>query len=53
VAFDWGAQRLLVTEVIAHWRLPDGVRFQVRTESQLIFELFYHQAEDEWTIQKR
>jgi hypothetical protein len=53
VAFDWETQRLQVTEMIARWRLPDGVRFRVRAEDLDIFELFYHQAEDEWTIQKR
>lgn len=49
-ALRWQGQRLLVAEIEARWRIPDGRRFRVRTEDDRRFELFYAERSDEWRI---
>ena len=49
-AVSWQGQRLLVGEVLASWRVPEGVRFRVRTEDDQVFELVYDEARDIWLI---
>ena len=49
-AVNWQGQRLLVSEVLASWRVPEGVRFRVRTEDDQIFELVYDEASDIWLV---
>jgi hypothetical protein len=53
MAFYWDDQRLRVSEIIASWRLPEGLHFRVLTECGQLFELFYHVSQDAWTIQIR
>ncbi len=50
IAFEWLGRRLLVAEVEAAWRLPDGRAFRVRTEDGMLFELTYVEADDVWSI---
>jgi len=50
LAFEWKGQRLEITEVIAEWRTPLGPYFRVRAPEGSLFELAYHEADDEWTI---
>jgi hypothetical protein len=50
-ALYWQGERLLVEEVLAGWRLPDGKRFRVRTTDQSLFELSYIELTGEWQIQ--
>ena len=50
IAFYWQGQRLLVSEVQARWRVPEGIRFRVRTEDDQVFELVYDEARDIWLI---
>jgi hypothetical protein len=49
-AVNWQGQRLLVSEVLASWRVPEGVRFRVRTENDQVFELDYNEASDIWLV---
>jgi hypothetical protein len=49
-AVNWQGQRLLVSEVLASWRVPEGVRFRVRTEDERVFELVYDEASDIWLV---
>jgi hypothetical protein len=50
VALHWQGCRLEIEEIEAQWRLPEGKRFRVRTRDGQVFELFYHQVNDEWSI---
>lgn len=49
-AINWQGQRLSVSEVLASWRVPEGVRFRVRTENDQVFELVYDEASDIWLV---
>jgi hypothetical protein len=49
-AVNWQGQRLSVSEVLASWRVPEGVRFRVRTEDDRVFELVYDEAGDTWLV---
>lgn len=51
-AFFWNGERIVVSEVIAHWRSPKGMHFRVSTQSQGIFELSYIELEGTWVIQQ-
>jgi hypothetical protein len=49
-ALYWQGQRLLVSDVLASWRVPEGVRFRVRAEDDQVFELVYNEAGDNWLV---
>ena len=50
IAFHWEGERLLIVEIEARWRLPDGRKFRVRVEDERTFELRYIEQLDEWRI---
>lgn len=50
LAFHWEGERLMIAEVLASWRTPDGKGFRVRTEDQQVFELFYDENIQNWII---
>ncbi|MBE0700042.1 MAG: hypothetical protein IH586_24210 [Anaerolineaceae bacterium] len=50
VAFQWQGDRLKVEQILAEWRIPDGKRFQVRTQDGQLFDLFFREMYDEWQI---
>jgi hypothetical protein len=50
VALIWEGKRLLVSEVLLSSRIPEGMRFRVRTEDEQVFELVYDQARDTWLV---
>jgi hypothetical protein len=49
-AVNWQGQRLLVREVLASWRVPEGMRFRVRTDDDQVFELVFDEASDVWLV---
>jgi hypothetical protein len=48
----WQGSWLAVEEIQKQWRIPGGRKFQVLTEDQRSFELFYGELYDEWRIHK-
>lgn len=50
IALYWEGQRLPVVEVLATWRIPEGLRFRVCTEGSQVFELDYDEANDVWKV---
>lgn len=50
LAFFWQGQRLEVSDVLAQWRTPRGKAFRVRVLGDLVFELFYDESFDTWTV---
>jgi hypothetical protein len=50
IALHWEGERLLIVEIEARWRLPDGRKFRVRVEDERTFELYYVEQVDEWRI---
>ena len=50
IAFVWSGVRLEVKAIERQWRTPAGVGFRVQTMDGQIFELFYGEETDEWTI---
>jgi len=52
-ALIWQGQRLPVEEVLARWRVPGAVRFLVRAEGSLVFELEYDEVNDIWQVEQR
>lgn len=50
IAFQWEGRRLIVAEVLAAWRLPDGREFRLRTEDGRVFELSYSEPDDVWRV---
>jgi hypothetical protein len=52
LAFYWQGQRLEVESILARWRTPAGIFFQVLSHSgQRTFELQYDESADTWHIQ--
>jgi hypothetical protein len=41
-------ERLPISQIIKHWRSPEGIYFQVQTTNDLAFELIYDETSDEW-----
>jgi hypothetical protein len=50
ISLYWEGERLLIVEIEARWRLPNGRRFRVRVEDDRIFILCYVEQDDEWQI---
>lgn len=50
ISFYWEGERLLIVEIEARWRLPDGRKFRVLVEDGRTFELRYIEQADEWRI---
>jgi hypothetical protein len=50
IALHWQGERLIIQEIEARWRTPDGPCFRVRTEDGHVFELSYREAPDEWQV---
>jgi hypothetical protein len=50
IAFYWEGERLLIVEIEARWRFPNGRKFRVRVEDERTFELYYVEHVDEWRI---
>lgn len=49
-AFEVGGQRHEVAAVERQWRTPEGIAFRVRTGAGQAFILFYHSANDSWSL---
>jgi hypothetical protein len=49
-ALHWEGERLLVEEIEARWRFPEGRRFRVRVDDGRVFMLDYVEPRDEWRI---
>ncbi len=50
LAFTWQGERLVVQEVFAEQRTPEGNHFLVRTSKDRNFELMYNEQLDQWSI---
>ncbi|MFP3853302.1 MAG: hypothetical protein ACLFWD_03300 [Anaerolineales bacterium] len=46
----WQGEWLTIEDIQKQWRIPGGKKFQVITEDQRTFELFYGELYDEWRI---
>jgi len=49
--FLWEGEELVVSEIIARWRSPEGKYFRVKTNTLSIFLLFYNEGENSWYIE--
>jgi hypothetical protein len=49
-AVYWQGRRYPVAQVEGRWRTPAGPAFRVQTESGTVFDLHYHELEDQWRI---
>ena len=50
-SFEWKGKRLEIAQITAQWKSPLGNIFQVLTTEQEVFELFFNQETDSWTIE--
>ncbi|MCS6908868.1 MAG: hypothetical protein RML93_13460 [Anaerolineales bacterium] len=50
LALWWQEQRLEVREILAQWRTPEGKGFWVRTWDGQVFELFYAELSERWSV---
>ena len=50
VAVYWQEERLEVHEVLARWRTPGGMWFRVNAGSGQVFELFFDEGADAWSV---
>ncbi|MFC1879816.1 hypothetical protein ACFLZW_07880 [Chloroflexota bacterium] len=50
-ALWWAGERLPVARILSRWRSPAGRGFRVCTPDELVFELFYDEAADEWRVE--
>jgi hypothetical protein len=51
-AVIWHGHRYPVARIEERWRTPEGPAFRVQVESEQVFELRHHEAEDCWTIRE-
>jgi hypothetical protein len=49
-AFLWRAQRFEVELILKRWREPGSKCFRVQTLDNQVFNLYYHEDLDEWTV---
>jgi len=53
MAIYWQGERLVVDQVLAVWRAPDGKTYRISTRDEQIFELHYSESNDAWSIVQR
>jgi len=53
LTLTWEGIRLNVAEVLTQARIPEGLRFHVRTTGDRFFTLTYGEMNDEWQIEPR
>lgn len=53
LAFHWQGERLEIVQIETRWQSPEGRYFRVRVMDGHVFDLFYHEALDEWKITER
>jgi hypothetical protein len=51
VAIIWKGRRLEVDAILASWNSPDEKCFRVLAGGRRVFDLIYHENENEWQIQ--
>jgi asparagine synthetase B (glutamine-hydrolysing) len=49
-ALVWQGARYQVVQIEGRWRTPNGPAFRVTADPEGVFELYYHELEDHWTI---
>jgi hypothetical protein len=52
VSLIWNGQRLDIRAILDRWRTPEGKWFRVVTGDEQIFELFYNEQWNEWSIRQ-
>jgi hypothetical protein len=50
LAIYWQGERRVVDRVLATWRTPEGKVYRVDTLDGRVFDCWYVEAEDTWTI---
>jgi hypothetical protein len=50
LAFEWEGEKLQINKIVQRWRSPQGLGFQVMTDDQQLFELFYDLLGDTWQV---
>jgi len=53
VALYWEGERLPIAAIGTRWRDPSGRGYRVRTEDSRIFDLYYDESSNEWTVAPR
>ena len=49
VQVEWLGEWLDVKDVVNEWRTPEGWAFKVVCTNQMVFELYYNEATEEWS----
>lgn len=52
-AFVWEGKQLQILRITAQWKTPAGITFCVISTNQDVFELFFNQTTDSWTVELR
>lgn len=52
VSLSWQGQRMEIRAILDRWRTPDGKWFRVVAGEDEIFELFYNEQWDEWSVRQ-
>lgn len=45
-------KRKPVLQVIASWKIPQGIGYRVITEDMIVYDCVYSEVEDTWTINR-
>ena len=53
IGLIWQGQRLDILAILDRWRTPEGKWFRVVAGGDEVFELFYNEQRDEWSVQQR
>ena len=53
IGLIWRGQRLDILAILDRWRTPDGKWFRVVAGEDEIFELFYNEQWDAWSVYQR
>ena len=46
----WQEQRHEVEAVVARWQLPEGPAFRILAGAGCLFDLYYDEGKDRWTV---
>jgi len=52
IRIQWQGKFLVVAEVLANWRTPQGKHYRVITRDNRAFDCQYSEVDDRWDIQE-
>jgi hypothetical protein len=52
IRIRWQGKFMIVKEVLANWRTPQGKHYRVITQDEGVFDCWYSEVDDKWNVEE-